>query len=140
MDTEKTLYAENRPLIRNSVGWTRFVAVLLILSGASYCASLILIPMGIPMIFASLALFKAADFGEKFNKDNNREHAVESMSHFFKSFRITGITALVLTALSILGSIIFVVVILAMAESGIDANAIEDFFYELGNALAVPSV
>lgn len=118
-------------ITKNKVGWTKFIAVLLIISAASYCASIILLPIGVPLIFASLALFKAAEHGEKYNKSENKDSAVESMNAFFHSFRICGIATLISIGLGILFSIIFIIGIVVAGASAGGFGEIENMLNQL---------
>lgn len=96
--------------IKIKPGWTKFGGILLLIHGISLCISLIL-PIGIPIIIASMALIDSADLARKFKKSQDSRYAVQSVEAFTKAYRILGLTTvisfLVILTLGILSLILF---------------------------------
>lgn len=89
-----------------STGWTKFQAVMLIITGAYCCLFIIFIPLGIPYIFAGMRLWKGAGLADQYRTSGDQARAADALEEYLHSFRIQGIIAIVGVALSIVITIV----------------------------------
>jgi hypothetical protein len=102
-----------------SIGWLKFQAVLIIISGVYSCLVIVGIPIGIPYIFAGLRFWKAAKKADEFRVGGNTALAAESLEECLHSFRIQGLVAIIGTGVSIVLTIFGAVIMAILMATGV---------------------
>lgn len=107
----ETNYHQNyllfNPIIDSLSGWMKFIGIYTIVIGAITCVGIITAAIGVPLIFAGLALSKSAKSLKTYKNYNSPYVLNEVFTSFHKYFKIQGI----LTIISIILTIIYLVAV-----------------------------
>ena len=77
-------------------GWAKFFGVITMIGGAVYALTIILAPVGVPIIFAGLATFRGGEEATRYMRSGDPASAVNSMRELLNGHRINGIIMLVI--------------------------------------------
>ncbi len=105
-------------MIDSLSGWMKFMGIYTIIAGAISCIGIITAAIGVPMIFAGIALNKGSDSIKTYKHYNNPHHLNEVFTSLNKYFKIQGIIAIVGIVFSIV-YIIFIILMLVYATNGL---------------------
>lgn len=88
--------------VQENPGWVKFISVLMLIYGILLCLTIIGALIGVPIIFASTHLKKAAADAQSFKESNLNEMSTSSMVSFLKAFKIFGILGIVYLAFMVI--------------------------------------
>lgn len=126
-DNQQYYYGANgipqNNLIMNSMidslsGWMKFMGIYTIIVGAISCIGIITAALGVPLIFAGIALNKGSDNIKTYKLSSNPHVLNEVFTSLNKYFKIQGIITIVSIALSVV-YIIFIIFIVVYSSSRI---------------------
>ena len=95
------------PIIDSLSGWMKFIGIYTIVIGAITCIGIITAAIGVPLIFAGIALTQGSKSIKTYKNYNSPFVLNEVFISFHKYFKIQGI----LTIISIILSIIYLVAV-----------------------------
>jgi len=98
-------------------GWMKFIGIYTIVTGAITCIGIITAAIGVPLIFAGIALTKGSKSIKSYKEYNSPYILADLFTSMNKYFKIQGILALVGIVLSII-FIVFFLFISVMAING----------------------
>lgn len=109
-------------MIDSLSGWMKFIGIYTIIIGAISCLGIITAAIGVPLIFAGIALNKGSDNIKNYKQCNNPYVLNEVFTSLNKYFKIQGILTIVGIVLTVV-YIVFIILMLVFA-----ANSFYDFY------------
>jgi Fe2+ transport system protein B len=109
-------------MIDSLSGWMKFMGIYTIIAGAISCLGIITAAIGVPLIFAGIALNKSSDNIKNYKQSSNPHVLNEVFTSLNKYFKIQGILTIVGIVLSV---IYFIFIIFLLVYS---SNRIFDFY------------
>jgi hypothetical protein len=95
--------------LRRSVGWSRFVVIMSMITGCLSCLSIIGAAWGVPMIIGAIRGMEAADTLKAYVEKGEMDKALKSMGQYAQFWRLTGIGTLILLVLPIAFYILIII-------------------------------
>lgn len=110
-------------MIDSLSGWMKFMGIYTIIAGAFSCLGIITAAIGVPLIFAGIALTKSSKSIKTYKQYNNPYNLNEVFTSLNKYFKIQGI-------LTIIGIIISIIVIIVTIFSALfTINSFQNYYY-----------
>ncbi|MHB8062960.1 MAG: DUF5362 domain-containing protein [Ruminiclostridium sp.] len=104
-------------IIDSLSGWMKFVGIYTIVTGAITCIGVITAAIGIPLIFAGIALTKASSSIKTYKQHSSPYVLNEVFTSMNKYFKIQGIIAIVGIAILVI-YIVFLLFVLVISLNG----------------------
>lgn len=110
-------------MIDSLSGWMKFMGIMTIISGALSCLGIITAAIGVPLIFAGIALINCSKNIKTYKQYSNPYILNEVFASLNKYFKIQGI-------LTIVGIIVLIItIIIAVFSIILSFNAFQDYYY-----------
>ncbi len=103
-------------IIDSLSGWMKFMGIITIISGSLTCLGIITAAIGVPMIFAGIALTKGSTSIKSYKQFNNQVILNDVFSNLNKYFKIKGILAIVIISIYIV-YFLFLIIVFALSFS-----------------------
>jgi hypothetical protein len=110
-------------MIDSLSGWMKFMGIYTIIAGAFSCLGIITAAIGVPLIFAGIALIKGSKSIKTYKQYNNQYNLNEVFTSLNKYFKIQGILTIVGIVLSI------IVIILSIFSAVFTINSFQNYNY-----------
>jgi len=108
-------------IIDSLSGWMKFIGIFTIVSGAIACIGIITAAIGVPLIFAGIALTKGSKSIKTYKQYNSPYVLNEVFTSMNKYFKIKGILVIIGIILSVI-YISFFLFVLVMGVNGLFQN------------------
>ncbi|QNU65326.1 DUF5362 domain-containing protein [Ruminiclostridium herbifermentans] len=109
-------------MIDSLSGWMKFMGIYTIIAGVISCLGIISAAIGVPMIFAGIALIKGSDYLKNYKLNSNPHVLNELFTSLNKYFKIQGILAII--------GIVFLIIciVLSVILAGLTINTIQNYY------------
>ncbi len=110
-------------MIDSLSGWMKFMGICTIISGSLTCLGILTAAIGVPLIFAGIALTKGSRNIKTYKQYSNPYNLNEVFTSLNKYFKIQGI-------LTIVGIVFFIIaMVLSIFSAVFTINTIQNYYY-----------
>jgi hypothetical protein len=108
-------------IIDSLSGWMKFIGIYTIVTGALTCIGIITAALGIPLIFAGIALTRGSKSIKSYKQHNSPYILNEVFTSFNKYFKIQGIMAIIGIAIFVI-YIVILLFVFVVSINGVFRN------------------